>query len=252
MKNLALVFLLSALLSGDTTAQQPGDVPDVLYMGDVHHSQADWPDWVIASKVLTPTGEVDSQLFSPEDQEFITTLLSREPEGGCIRLGVLEQIERAGAPRRPDLPRAVRNSDWVFVGQVTARAEGFHRRIPGTLLRIHPSEIIKGPTDRISAHFIFMPIATFDVGGTRICKTHPVYADLPEIGEEVLLFIDLESTWHQQGEFLWTDGESGIVTIHRNTGISFPRNFLQNKNKARPTTRSELLRQAREALRSGN
>ncbi|HEX2643510.1 MAG TPA: hypothetical protein VHU81_10985, partial [Thermoanaerobaculia bacterium] len=138
---------------------------------------------------------------------------------------------------------------WVFVAKVTVRKAGFHRNIPGILLQIHPEETIKGPADRSSAHFIFMPIGVFEIGTTGICKTHPSYANLPEIGDEVLLFIDLESTWREQGEFLWTDEETGIVTIHGSKEVSFPRNFLTNGKSTKPATREELLRRVQEELR---
>lgn len=231
-------LLFSASLVG---AETSNEIPAVLYRDGSGRSE---PDWVVADSVVTSSGDVDAHLFSVADRTIIQSYLAVPPQDGCVRLGLATVQDKVDSPnRRPDLASAIRNTEWVMLARVTARAGGFHRSEPGTLLQVEPVEIFKGPKKRSGRSFVFMPLGRLKVGVTEICKTHPLYADLPKVGEEVLLFVDPD--WRNQGELLDTGNlgagaETGIVTIHSDGKVSLPEVYRDAGKARSPSTRADL------------
>lgn len=219
-------FLFWFILSGHPAIS--GEIPEVIHIPD---AGTPFPAWVAADRALAPSGEIDPSLFSPSDRLIIGQYLQKPPREGCIRLGHEEQFEdlRVGPQRavRQNLASAAKSAGWVFSATATARAPGFNGSVPGTLVEIVPEETFKGPLDRRGVHYIFFPIGTFSLGETKICKTDDRYAALPEVGERVLLFIDL--FWRNEGSFLWTGGDSGIITINRKGIASLPQRYLKTE-----------------------
>jgi hypothetical protein len=226
MKHLAC-FLFWLTLSGQPAIS--GEIPEALYIPE---AESTYPAWVAADRALTPSGEVDPSLFSPADQSIISRYLKLPAHEGCIRLGQEEEPEgvRVGpkAAVRQNLASTVKSAGWVFSAKVTARAPGFSGSTPGTLLEIVPEETFKGPRDQDGVYYIFVPVGTFSVNGIRICKTDQRYAILPDVGERTFLFIDL--FWRNKGRFLWTGGDSGIVTINTKGSVSLPQRYLKTES----------------------
>jgi hypothetical protein len=230
-----LSLLLVAVLGWPLAAAgRSGVIPETLYTerSETH------PTWVSASSALKADGTVDPDLFSPVDQRFIRRLLDSPQEGDCVPIGKLEEI-RSRPDHRPDLASAVRDSDWVFLAKVTARAGGFSEGLPGTLIQVQPAKNLKGTGGKLPEYYVFMPAGTFRVGGVKLCKTHPLYADLPEVGEDVLLLLD--SSWVNGEEFLSTGRDSGIITIHQRGGVSLPERYRQGEKAFNGRTREDVL-----------
>jgi hypothetical protein len=230
----SLFLLLVAALGWPlATTGRSGIIPEALY----RERSETYPTWVSASSALRPDGTVDPDLFHSVDQRFIRRLLDSPQKGDCVPIGKLEEI-RSRPDRRPDLASAVRDSDWIFLTRVTARAGGFREGLPGTLIQVQPVENLKGTGGKLPEYYVFMPVGTFQVGSAKLCKTHPLYADLPENGEEVLLLLD--SGWINDKELLYTGRESGIITIHKQ-GISLPERYRQGEKAFQGRTREDVL-----------
>jgi hypothetical protein len=216
-----------------------GEIPAVLHIPEAGTS---YPAWVAAERVLTPSGEIDSSLFSPGDQHIISGYLRLPAREGCIRLGRHDTEFETNGPHkavRPSLASTAKSAGWIFSATVTNRAPGFHSSEPGTLLEVIPEKVFKGPRDRRGVHYVFIPIATFSLGGTKICKTDDRYAVLPEIGERVVLFAHL--FWQNEGRFLSVGGDSGIITIKESGSISLPRRYHRTEAWLEGGEESELL-----------
>jgi hypothetical protein len=217
-------FLIWLILS--TQIAISGEIPEILYISE---AETPYPAWVVADRVLTPSGEVDPDLFSVADQVIISKTLKLPPRGGCIRWGRTKELETVGPRRsaRQNLASTAKSAEWIFSATVTARAPGFNGSEPGTLLEIFPEEIFKGPRNRRGAHYIFVPIGEFSIGKHKICKTDERYAAFPELGARVVLFLD--PFWQNEGHFLWTGEDSGIVTINEKGSISLPQRYQKTE-----------------------
>jgi len=240
-------FLFWVLLSGSTAVL--AEIPQVFYIPHFSKELNPYPAFAAAERVLTPSGEVNSALFSLGDRSIISGYLRVPPRDGCIRLAQERILETVG-PERTDrqslADMAKGGAGWVFSARITARAPGFNGSNPGTLLEVVPEEIFKGPRDRGGAHYVFVPIGTFSVGGKKICKTDERYAALPEVGDRVLLFIDLN--WLNQGRFLWTGEDSGIITISREGVVSLPKRYMKTEPSLAGGQEENLLRFIRKSI----
>jgi hypothetical protein len=246
MKKSACILLWS-LLAGQPVLS--AEIPEVLHIPNAGNK---YPAWVAAERVLTPSGEVDPSIFSLSDQVIIGQLLHRAAQDGCIQVG-REQADESTGPERRDrqtVASMAKSAGWVFRARVTARATGFNGGVPGTLLEIVPEETLKGPSDRSGAHYIFVPVGTFSVGGKKICKTDERYPALPEAGDRVLLFVDL--FWRNEGRFLWAGGDSGIITIRKEGLVSLPKRYRAAESSLEGGGEGELLHRIRQALGKEN
>jgi hypothetical protein len=242
-RNTAFLLLL-ILTAGTTHALAP---PELIH---IPNAGTQYPAWVAAEKVLTPFGEVDPLLFSPADRSTIKGYLRLPAHEGCIRLGQELEVEKTTAgiqkPARQTLNSMAKSAGWVFSATVTARAAGFNGSNPGTLLEITPNETLKGPQNRSGVHYVFIPVGTISVGGKKICKTDERYAALPNVGERIVLFVDL--FWQNEGRLLWAGGDSGIITINRNGIVSLPRRYLKTNAELSGVDEASLLGYIRQSL----
>jgi hypothetical protein len=237
-------FLLWFLLS---VLPLSAEIPNVLYIPE---TESPYPAWVRADEVLTPSGEFNASLFSPGARSIIQGRLQLPPRDGCIWWGQEDEEEGVQVgpdkPARKNLATTARIAGWVFRAKVTARALGFNGSTPGTLLEVLPEETFKGPRDRNGIHYIFFPVGTFWIGETKICKADERYPTLPEIGEHVVLFIDL--FWRNESSFLWTGGDSGIVTISAKGRASLPQRYRRTEPWLSDSAEGDLLRFIRTSI----
>lgn len=241
-----LVLCATGILLSLAAASEEGKVPDVLYL----HGNRPFPSWVAAEKIFTSEGALNSALLSPSTRHGIAKAMEFPRQGDCILVtdqGESGQlVEGPDSKPRNDLASTTRSSDWVFTARVTALAPGFNGPIPGTLLQVVPEDVLKGPTDRVGEYYVFMPAGTVKAGKFKFCKRNPRYSDLPEVGERVLLLINL--FYVNQGKLLLTGNESGIITIHRDGKVSLPEKYRHNDKALAKGTAEDLLRFIQEAL----
>lgn len=211
-----IILVCAVLCSSAGFAAGSGDgLPEVLY--------ADWaedPIWVRADRAFTPSGEVAEDVFREEVRAILAQYLAYPPEGDCIHIDQHVQICGMRRVGRESLTSSLHDSDWVVRARVTGRAGGYWSATPGTLVEAVPVETLKGPANRQGPHYFFMPVGTVDAGRTKFCKKQGFYADLPEVGDEVLLLVSLRGA--TRDGLVLTDGESGIITLHTNGKASLP------------------------------
>ncbi len=252
MKKLLALVLYAIMISAPmVAAREAGKIPDVLYVFGSQKAGRP-PIWVASEKVLTPAGTVDPTLFSLADRHSIAQTLTSPTKGDCISAFDQVAIETVveGSNLRLDLADAVRDSGWVFTARVTARASGFSGPFPGTLLQVMPENVLKGPQDRLGKHYIFMPVGRVRIGNTELCATSQRYANLPEIGERVLLLVDL--VYVNQGDFLLTGNETGIITLHQDNKVSLAERYRNSDKALTSGTAGDLLRFVQQTLQEEN
>lgn len=247
MRRIGVVGLcLGLAVTAMAAAAERGHIPKSIY-ADVRER----PVWVRADHALLPDGSFDPALFDQGERRVLQSLLELPWTDGCIRLGVTrpdETVAIAGEPAPTDLESAVRAADWVVVATVTARATGFHGSLPGTLLELQPEQVFKGPQGRSWAQHVFMPLGTVRVGGSALCKSDPHRAELPEVGDQVLLLTDLSA--RDRLGILPTDAAS-ITVLRRDGSVSLPQLFRGEVSAKRAEARQDLLNVVRLAVGEG-
>lgn len=145
--------------------------------------------FVRSDSVFRAAGEVDPSLFTPHDARTIGVYTTLSEKDGCVRLGpVLRDYPNQGP--FSSLEQATQKSGMVLVATVTDRAGGFSGQEAGTLLELEPQEVLKSTGAKKEAtYFTFVPIGTFELQGRSYCATHPQYPELPEIGDQVVVFV---------------------------------------------------------------
>lgn len=85
-----------------------------------------------------------------------------------------------------------------------------------------------------------MPVGVIEAGQTKFCKDQGLYADPPEIGDEILLLVAPQGV---TGDGLvYTDGESGIITLHAGGKPSLPKAYQNQKESADLVSNADVLR----------
>jgi hypothetical protein len=268
MKRLA-ILLLAEVLSGSflsprayaqpatpqTTPKDigadPGHLPKVHYVPG-RNSQG-YPLWIEKSMILSPDRSVNTDLVPPPVAAEIRGLRTTPAEGGCVRIGS-ESEDSIGVPPRDTVEEGTRNSRLVVLGKVTERDYGFKAHIPGQLLRVVPEETLRGKPRDVPAYFVFVPVGSFHLGAMPLCKTDDLFADPPQVGEEVILFAPTGPDRHddEREPFLELEDDKGLVTVHSNDEVSLPRAW-RKRDEAKsmmPPTRDSFLERVRRAAQA--
>jgi hypothetical protein len=66
-------------------------------------------------------------------------------------------------------------------------------------------------------------VGTFKVGSRTICKTDPQYAELPEVGDEIVIFQPKDDRGDER--FLDAYDGAGVVTIKSDGRLALPQAF---------------------------
>lgn len=215
----------------------PSDgMPELLFHED---KSSDYPFWVADHLILNEKSEViDPSLIDDGIKIVIRRLLENPPEqGGCYPAsGRMPNPHTQGRETVGDTIRAV---DWVFTAKVTGLQSGFYGSSPGTLVRVEPDRVFKGPEGRRGPHYVFMPVGELTLGPYQYCRTTVRSADLPGLDDELLLMVNL---WPiNEGEMLKGD-ESMIVTLYEDRRISVPGQFKKKDRKTMMLTKEAFLR----------
>ena len=201
--------LIPLILATTAVAETPRSgssepMPEVAYMDEETDT---YPSWVRADRVLDAGGSIDETLFQSPDVRAIQEIIDTHPKGKtCMALDKYFLVE--GSDRMVSFEKTVHESDWIFMGRITGQVGGFSQHQPGTLFRIEPEKILKGPEERTFAHFFFLPAGNFSIEGLALCVKDRVYTALPEVGDQVLLTIKLD--WFNRDRFLWNVSDHNI------------------------------------------
>lgn len=250
---LAAVVTTTILIASPAFAEDTGDeIPAVLsYLEkDGTASHSDFPDWVSAKRAVTPSGELDATVLSPSVRAVIARYLEGGPTSGdCIDvIASDDHMVRKGRPGyRTDLATAIRTSDWVFKARVLAREPGFQGSTPGTLVQVLPETTFKGSSRPPTSAYFFVPVGEVPIGEQKICIRNPDYAALPDVGDEVVLLIDL--SWQKPGPFLRPGNETGLITLRKQGDISLPKPYRSEEKALHGKTSADFLRFVAESAR---
>jgi hypothetical protein len=109
---------------------------------------------------------------------------------GCIHYGPVD-VDRAGPiPSYKTLKNLALNSKVAIRGTITDIDHGFSFYGPSSLIEIRVDEWLK-KSDRVADHsfvYLIYPVAEFEAGGYRFCKTDARWGSEPQVGDELLVF----------------------------------------------------------------
>jgi hypothetical protein len=93
--------------------------------------------------------------------------------------------ERGGTGSTATLSDLASNSRSILRGTIRSIDLGFDSGVPGSLLGVEVSEIIKGPAPKALVYILY-PVARFKIGPLHFCNATKGFE--PHQGDEVLLF----------------------------------------------------------------
>lgn len=173
-----------------------------------------WPLFVAAELAVTASGDVAEDLFDFAAARTIQHELQRprEPmEGDCIRWGEAYDFG-VTTPILDSIRDLVAHSGPIVRGRVTGARSGFSSAVPGQLLRIEVIEQLKG-TETSSYGYVFFPVGRLELEEVAICKTDSRYANVPEVGSEVLIFAQGLRDKAAEPLFRLPDNGTGVVVL---------------------------------------
>ncbi|MFL6261371.1 MAG: hypothetical protein ACJ76Y_16865 [Thermoanaerobaculia bacterium] len=178
---LAGLLTAPALPQSSLPARSSYPIPKTLTL-----NHATLPIWIDASVAVTANGEPNPAIWG-EYTGRITELLQKTASGGCREVGPVFE-ETPMPPPRATLDDAVTHSDVALLGRVTDKAYGFYSGAPGQLIQVEPERSFGRRLDK-ARYYFFVPVARFQIGSVELCKTDPRYAEPPDVGGEVFLFV---------------------------------------------------------------
>jgi hypothetical protein len=259
MKGLAILCVMAILPIAQRVDAQPTTVPSATpqdigaapgHLPKVHYvpnRMASYPLWIEKSMLLNPDRSVNTDLVHPSVVAVIKALRRTPAEAGCVRVRA-EPEDSIGVPPRGSIEEGTRNSRLVVLGEVTERAYGFKAYVPGQLLRVVPEETLKGVPRDVPAYFAFVPVGNFHLGVMPLCKTDDLFADPPQVGDEVLLFVPAgpDPDEDEREPFLELEDDKGLVTVRSDGTVSLPRAWRREEDSTpSPFTRDDLLERVR-------
>jgi hypothetical protein len=241
--SLLLAGLLAAPAAPQTSppAGRSYPIPKTLTL-----NHATLPIWIDASVAITANGEPNRAVWG-EYTGRITELLQKPASGKCLDVGPAFE-ETPMPPPRATLDDAVTHSDVALLGRVTDKAYGFYSGAPGQLIQIEPERSFGRRLDK-ARYYFFVPVAQFQIGGVEICKTDPRYAEPPDIGSEVFLFVQPPAD--PTGTLLHVLNPGDIVPVGAGGDLRLPAQYAgQEKSLGAAQTKDGLL--ARMQAKRGN
>jgi hypothetical protein len=236
-------LLLIAVLTAPAVAQAPPSsdhsypMPKVLFLPPPAH-----PVWAEASAAVSADGEPNPAVWGSEPtriREILTTpadnpiyfndklvgYRDKQSAPGCRDVGTT-YFDYPEPPPRGTLDDAITNSEVAVLGRVTDRAYGFSSGQPGQLLQIKPVRSYGYPLSQ-ARYYFFVPIGRFTVAGVTICKTDERYAEPPDIGGEVFLFVGKPQD--TAGVFFFVYDAGDIVPVEANGALRLPPQYAVNE-----------------------
>jgi len=223
---IAFLLLASAFETDARNRRDRGiDIPLVLFTTLPQVDPA-YPTFVAASAAISADGKVNTKLFHPLVVKGLERMLAREPVGGCIELGPFFW-ELINVPGRETLAQAAEISHLTVVGRVVDREYGFHFDEAGQLLAVEVEEVIRGESP-LDHYYYFHPIAEFEAGPFRICKSDDHYPEPPKLGDRVVLMVP-RPVHDLREPFLDLVTPEGVVVLAADGEVRVPSRFRQEK-----------------------
>jgi hypothetical protein len=165
------------------------------------------PYFVSVSAMLRQDGKIDLSPLSEGARFLVERHLERELPGGCLVYA--PGLHEGNRPDRASLGVAAVQSSAILAGTVTGWIQGFQHGIPGTLVRVEIGQVAKGvPLEE--EVLLFFPIGDFEFGPLQVCNRSERFSRLPELDDEVLLFLNQERP-------------SGVVNVGGSDIVVFPK-----------------------------
>jgi hypothetical protein len=254
---LVIVMITSLLLGGAPyPAWAAGGLPEARQghpeqaIPEVIHLEEDPPHalWVSAEAAFDSAGHLNTSLIHPHYLSTLQNHLSIPPEDGCIRLTEFF-VDAPGNTDRTSPEKFVKNARFVLHAKVTDTAYGFKLSAPGQLLRLRPLAFLKGEKEAHDSYFVFFPVAAFQAGGRRICKTDSRFPAVPAVGDEIILSLPYRPD--PGSAYLSADiwGPDSFITLGSGR-VSLPGSFLRHGIEA--SDGESFLDQLRRYAEEGN
>ncbi len=263
-------LLVAAMLAAPATAQIRQATPRSYAMPEtLTLAGATVPTWVAASVALTPSGELNAAAFggetanirkildTPSDQPVyfngkVVGYQDRPSMEGCRPVGEGD-FDYPDPPRRGSLDDAIADSKVALLGRITGKAYGFYAGEPGQLFQVEPLRSY-GQALTKARYYFFIPIGRFQFGGIEICKTDERYAQPPQVGGEVFLFVGAPAD--REGVLFHVLSPGDIVVVEPDVSLRLPRQYTAGeegvaKRSASTPTSSELLARIEAARAKG-
>jgi hypothetical protein len=204
-----------------------------------------YPVWVDAKSMVTPSGDLRTDIIAPSELTAMRDYLATPPQKGCITVGPV--YEDMALPPRRSIEEGTTNSRLVILGTVTAAAPGFSGAIPGQLLQVMPIEVLKGQPRKTDTYYVFFPVGRVKLGKADLCKTDPRYPEIPHVGDRIVVFAPDTFPWKEDEPFLEPLDEGGFITIHSGGTVSLPGRFGRPEAKSKNSQEADLLERIRAA-----
>lgn len=249
-----LLLIVASPVPAQPSASRHEPIPKTLTLAN-----ATQPTWIEASIALTDTGEPNPAVWGQDTARILEILHTpsdhpiylngkvvgyqdRASEQGCRPVGAT-YFDYPDAPRRGTLDEAITDSKVALLARVTGKAYGFYAGDPGQLFQVEPVQSY-GANLSQAAYYFFMPVGRFRIGGVEICKTDERYADPPEIGDEVFLFVGKPAD--QAGVLFHVLNPGDIVPVDPSGALRLPRQYAPGESGSKDrtatlSTKSELL-----------
>jgi hypothetical protein len=190
----AITLCLGLLLCAPSVVSAGGNsgrIPPRIPSADGPNSE---PAWVSAESGAKGQQELAQDSLPPRVKSVVEQELREGiyKQYGCIHYGPVA-VDRAGPiPSYGTLKDLAQNSKAAIKGTITDIDHGFSFFGPSSLVEVRVDEWLKKKSDRIADQsFIYLvyPVAEFEAGGYRFCKTDtPQWGSEPQVGDEILFF----------------------------------------------------------------
>ena len=233
----------AALRAMDQGTDSTNKLPALHYLaGDPDRK---YPVWVDEKSMVTPAGELRTDIIAPSELVLLRDSLATPPQNGCIPVGPV--YEDMALPPRGSIEEGTTHSRLVLLGTVIASAPGFSGAMPGQLLRVLPLEVLKGQPRGVASYNVFFPVGRVKLGKVDLCKTDPRYPEMPRIGDRVVVFAPDTFPWKEDETFLEPFDDAGWITIHPGGSVSLPGRFRSPETKSKGIQETEVLERIRAA-----
>jgi hypothetical protein len=166
--------------------------------------------WIPAENAFTLDGKPRNALITPDTARLLDWLSKAPIRDGCTQAGPVF-IDRAWATPAT-LAGAISEARVVLLLKVVDRTHGFFMGIPGQLMHLTVEALLKGQSGGVTDYYLLYPVAQFDSGPFRVCKSDERYAAPPNPGDRLIY---LQWAAHPSGDprFLGVPDPKDVIPV---------------------------------------